>query len=284
VNVFERGSAGGHRLEMKAHDSRLGIEVLFECENGTYRQQRQLVFVEKGGSTKHLPIREGTTSEQLRTEYQRLGVNRPCDVHTVYDPATEQWVETLLKEVFPSATFGEGNIAGTSYQRAVVDIRVTNRYFRAVAKIGFHYFLTQFPEYAGHEPRFSEIRQFIMESSGDVDRANEFIGKREHALLAEMLTPGVHPDGWRAHVLCAETKPGECVAYVQMFVSEDWAAPIYAVRLAPDAALVDCRATGHAYMYYENGHEGKFAGEVITLATMRAQWHPPPLAPVIMSA
>jgi hypothetical protein len=93
---------------------------------------------------------------------------------------------------------------------------------------------------------FSGIRQFILDETAFVDSANAFIGKREHALIGEMLSPGERPDGWRAHVLCAETRPGECIAYVQTFLSEDWPAPIYAVRLAQDAAIIDCRATGHA--------------------------------------
>jgi hypothetical protein len=136
---------------------------------------------------------------------------------------------------------------------------------------------------------FSEIRQFILEEGGGVDRANAFIGKRQNALLNEMLTPGVRPDKWRAHVLCAEIRPGECLAYVQTFLTEDWPAPIYAVRLAHDAAIVDCRAAGHAYMYYGDGYsddrqEGNFSGDALRLETTRADWPPPPLAPVIMSA
>jgi hypothetical protein len=97
------------------------------------------------------------------------------------------------------------------YKGAVGTVVVTPRYFRAVAKIGFHYFLSQFPEYTGREDTFSNIRQFILDETAGADRANAFIGKREHALLGEMLTPGIRPDGWRAHVLCAETRPGECL-------------------------------------------------------------------------
>ena len=52
VNPFYRGSAGGHRLEMKSWDSNLGIEVLFECENSIYHRLRQIrsfaEFLERG--------------------------------------------------------------------------------------------------------------------------------------------------------------------------------------------------------------------------------------------
>ena len=89
VNVFERGSAGGRRLAMKADDAKIGIEVLSECTNGTYRQMRQTVFVEKEGTTKAFPIREGTTVEQLRASYQQLNVAKPFDVYLLYDPETD---------------------------------------------------------------------------------------------------------------------------------------------------------------------------------------------------
>jgi hypothetical protein len=169
------------------------------------------------------------------------------------------------------------------YEGAVGTVVLTNRYFRAVAKIGFHYFLSQFQGFTGHEEMFSDIRQFILDETAGVDRANAFIGKREHALLGEMLTPGVKPNGWRAHVLCAETRPGECLAYVQTFVTEDWPAPIYAVRLAHDAGIVDCVAVGHAYMHIGDGSEGKFSGDALRLETTRSDWAPQPFAPVVQT-
>lgn len=282
VNVFERGSAGGHRLDLRAKDNALGMDVLLEIENGTARQMRQIVFVEKSGRTHHLPIREGSSPEQLRAAFNRLSVVQPCeDVRIFCGPEEKKWVERLIKETWPSATLGEGNLGSTTYQGAVGTVVLTDRYFRAVAKMGFHYFLTQFPEYTGHEPMFSEIRQFILQGGGGVDRANEFIRERAHALLDEMLTPGVRPNGWRAHLLCAEIKPGECLAYVQTFVTENWKAPIYAIRLARDAAIVDCRAAGHAYMYYGNGQEGNFSGDALRLESTRADGPAPPLAPVV---
>ncbi len=285
VNIFERRSAGGHRVDMRSMDKALAVEVALEIVDGQPRQMRQMIFVEHSGKTHILPILEGSTPDQLRAAFQRLGVVQPCaDVRVLFDHVTENWVPQLIQQAWPNGTFGEGTPASTVYEGAVGTVMLTNRYFRAVAKIGFHYFLTRFPEYTGHEPMFSDIRQFILDDAAGVDRTNVFIGKREHALLGEMLNPRVRPNGWRAHVLCAETLPGECLAYVQTFVTEDWPAPIYAVRLAHDVGIVDCRATGHAYMYYGDGPKGNFAGDALTLETTRADWSPPPLKPVVMSA
>jgi hypothetical protein len=203
-------------------------------------------------------------------------------VHILYDPENEVWVQHLIKEAWPRAAFGEDNLASTTSKGAVINVTLTDRYFRAMAKIGFHYFLTQFPQYSGHEPMFSDIRAFILEDGGGVDRANEFIGRREHPLLGEMLT-GARPAGWRAHVLCAEIRPSECFAHMQMFISEDWPAPAYTVRLTREPALFDSRAAGHAYVYYTDGPKGKYSGEASCLTTLRADLPAPPLAPVITS-
>lgn len=285
VNIFLRGSAGGHRVDLRSMDNALGVEVALEIENGQARQLCQIVFLEKSGKTHHLPLRQGSTADELLAAYHRLGVVDPCeDVRVFFGPDEKEWVETLIKQAWPTVTLGEGKLGSTSYQGAVGTVVLTNRYFRSVAKIGFHYFLTQFADYTGHERIFSSIRQFIQDETAGVDRANLFVGKREHPLLGEMLQPGVRPDGWRAHVLCAETRPGECLAYVQLFLTEDWPAPIYAVRLAQDAEIVDCRATGHAYMYFGDGAVGNLAGDALELGTTRANWAPPPFKPVVMSA
>ena len=69
-----------------------------------------------------------------------------------------------------------------------------------------------------------------MEEGGPVTRVNTFIGEREHPLLGRMMG-GARPDGWIAHVLSAEISSEACLAHVQLFVCEDYRAPIYAVRL-----------------------------------------------------
>jgi hypothetical protein len=99
---------------------------------------------------------------------------------------------------------------------------VTDRYFRAMAKSGFHYFLTQFPEYSGSEPCFGGIRNFILDDSGGgLDRVNSFVGIRSPPLLTPMMDGG-RPDGWKAHVLCVEIRDHELLAHVEFFVSQHY--------------------------------------------------------------
>jgi len=281
VNPFYRGSAGGQRLEMKSRDPNLGIDVLLECENGVYHQARQIIFAERSGKVHHIPIREGVTPEQLRTAFEQLDVEKPFDVHLFCDPGEKAWMESLIKAGWPESNLGDrSTMAPTTYHGAKITVVLTDRYFRAVAKIGFHYFLTQFPEYSGHEPMFSAIRSFVLEDGCGVDRANDCVGVRQHPLLGQMLDPRMRPDGWRAHVLCAETTTAQALAHVQMFVSEDWQAPAYTVCLAR-GNFVNSVASGHAYVYYSDGLLGRYSGEAFRLQTTRASFTAPPLGPVV---
>src|SRR6266568_849366 len=50
-------------------------------------------------------------------------------------------------------SLGQAVLGTKNYEKgAVVELQVTDRYYRAIAKIGFHYFLTQFPAFDGSAP------------------------------------------------------------------------------------------------------------------------------------
>lgn len=120
VNVFERGSAGGHRVDLRGMDKALGIEVALGIENGQARQMREIIFVEQSGKTHHLPIRDGTTPEQLRAAYERLGVVKPCaDVRLFCDANERTWVEKLMQAAWPDATFGRISVFSSVQPKAV---------------------------------------------------------------------------------------------------------------------------------------------------------------------
>src|SRR5262249_22124794 len=149
VNPFERGSAGARRLDARAIDPKFGFEIGFEYQNGAFRQLRQIVFAEKSGQVHHLPIRKDMTPQQLLSSYEALGVKSPCEMHVFFDPEEQSWVEDLIKVTWPSVTFGQSSLSSANCEELVVNFQLTERYFRAIAKMGFHYFLTQFPHYSG---------------------------------------------------------------------------------------------------------------------------------------
>jgi hypothetical protein len=91
---------------------------------------------------------------------------------------------------------------------------------------------------------------------------------------------GGRPDGWIAHVLCAEIRYDEILAHVEFFVSRDYRSVVYTVKLGLNDSGGPDAATGHIYRYFGNGPVGKFAGEARPLmVTRRAEGDP--LKPVI---
>src|ERR1041384_7755244 len=281
INPFYRGSAGGFRLEMLAHDPQLGFHVLLECVDGKYQQARQLIFVEESGTAHHLPFIKGITAQDLRTHFEQLHVNKPFVTHIICAPDEVDWVDTLIKEAWPQSTRGTNVSPSTSYQAAVTKVVLTDRYFRAVAKITFHYFLSQFPQFTGHEPMFAKIRGFIFTDGQMVDRANDFVGIRQTPLIGEMMAPGARPSGWRAHILCADSRPDACLGDVQMFLTEDWPAPTYVVTLGTNSAIANSSAVGHAFLYYPDGPRGQYAGETQPLGVSRSRLPPRPPSPAV---
>src|ERR1700730_15233392 len=190
--------------------------------------------------------------ENLRDSFQNLGVAQPADVRLIYDPSEREWLEPLIKAAWPSASLSEKGLGATNYEGAVVELQLTDRYFREIAKIGFHYFLTQFPQYAGSEACFAEIRSFIIDDGGGLDRVNKFVGVRSNALLTPMMDGG-RPDGWIAHVLCVEIRDDEILAHVEFFVSRDYRSVVYTVKLGRNESGALAAATGHIYRYFVNG-------------------------------
>lgn len=262
VNPFYRGSAGGQRLEMLVFDDAAGFPVLMDCENGTYGQARQLIFFAEDGAIHHLPIRADATANHLRNAYERLKMTKLVDVRVVCHDEEWTWIAPVIRDIWPDAMIGDRRALAQSYDGATVTVTVTDRYFRAIAKMGFHYFLTQFPEYCGAEPIFDGIRRYISEA-GSVLEANGVVWKRNTPLLSMLAVPDARPDGWRGHVLAAEAKDGVLFAYVQTFLSPDWPAPIYSIVLGRAEHLPKSR--GHLYVYSSEGQNGKYAGAAYDL-------------------
>lgn len=281
MNPYYRGSAGGRRLEMKAFDPALNCEVALEYSNGQVRQRRELVFLESSGKTYRLPIPDDLRDpEKLLAMYAQFGVTQPAECRMVYDPQEDVWLESLLKAAWPSLSFGESTLGATTYETPTIDVELTDRYFRGIAKIGFHYFLSQFPDLHGSEPCFEGIRRFIIEEGRPVTLANDFIAIREYPLLVEMMG-GARPDGWMGHVLAADTSLGTYRAHIQLFVSKERPAPAYTVHLGSDTIDAAFRGSGHAYVYFPEGRHGKFSGKDHALNVERIAIAPSPLKPVI---
>jgi len=163
VNSFYRGSSGGGRLEMLGTNQETGEERELELVGPkNVRELRCVKLVAEDGSAHTIPIKEGMTPEEFRRKVSALGFK--FFRHAYICAATEEipWMESLFDGFkFEGKTEWTLPTGPVIYGPAAIKFTVTSRYFRAIAKIGFHYFLTKFPRFRGDEPCFSELRNFI---------------------------------------------------------------------------------------------------------------------------
>jgi len=272
VNPFMRGSAGGKRIEATSFDPVAGREVAIEIgSNGQGTQLCAISLIEETtGKTCHIPLHPGMTADQLRTAFNRCTIVAPFRSALSFHPHELEWIERLIHEVWPAVTFqDERTVFSNVIERPLLKFQVTDRYHRAFAKIGFHYFLSQFPQFSGREQMFAAIRQFILEDEVKDEsdgRASRFIVERTTPLLAPLVLGLVPPVGWRAHVIGAEVRPDRFIAHVQMFLSCDWSAPIRTIILAKPATPYTHQAAGHLFLYDSNGSTGNEVGEAKSLS------------------
>jgi hypothetical protein len=116
-----------------------------------------------------------------------------------------------------------------------VDFTVTERYFRDLAEIGFHYFLFQISRYTGAEDIFKDIRKFIM-TDGPLDRIDNFVRRYNGQLLPE-LQMGLKPSEW-FHLTTAEVDEYNLSSRIQLFVGPEYLAPIWRIQLAKNPSPI----------------------------------------------
>jgi hypothetical protein len=119
-------------------------------------------------------------------------------------------------------------------------------YFRALAKIGFHYALKYVPTITGNEGAFRALREFIKDGIGDHD----------HFLT--MCDTASNPSGPRGHVLTAVANPDSpIVVNMQFFAGCKTALPRWRLILGnnPTVLFVE-QVSAHffAYTEEEDGH------------------------------
>ena len=252
---FLRGSAGASPIVLKAPLPDEGLEILWEVNRGTetIRELRQVVLIGTDGESHIIPIPDGMTREEFDLSIKDLPIAAASPVHVFADEDEIEWVESLLSDrggriewhgAKPSSTRG-----------ATFTVEVTNRYFRAIAKIGFHYFLKFTDLFTGAEPCFSGLRTFITQG-GDVE---EFV-RQESTPFVSQLRDGMRPKTC-CHLLASESDYHFLRVRLHFFVCPAHLPPPYVVRLGRNPSrIVHSINTIHTAMYYPRGQQGDHDG------------------------
>jgi hypothetical protein len=266
VNPFYRGSAGGQRLEMVGVNQATGQDVALELVGGNEARELRCATLVADDNTVHvITITDGMTPEQFKKRLMDLGVKKFKTADFSAAPEEIVWVESLMSGLtFDNRTdWAHSTVGPIVYGPARIKFTVTSRYFRCLAKIGFHYFLTKSTLFRGDETQFEDIRDFII-NEGDVDKCRSFVTYNQQP-LAWQLRNGMRLSAW-GHILCAETDYMEFRAKVQLFAGPEAQPNVYTIRLGRNPSrIIYSEGHGDFFAYYAKEDRSEFDGEVSEL-------------------
>ncbi len=236
------------------------FDILWEVEVGTQNvfPARQVIIQGLDGVMRAFPILDWMTESDHLLEVLRDRKLEGCTLISVYAKPDERERVSRVVSCLGDASKVTWSLTNWQPQRIPlqVTVQVTDKYFRAVAKIGFHYTLKQFPDLVGNEPEFKLLRQFIR-SGGD---ESPFVRERRDQFVVNFRL-GLWPTRWM-HILTVERTTNQIISRCQFFAGPHSLPPGYEVFIGHNPARI-ARPTekcAHGFVYLDEetteGYDG----------------------------
>lgn len=257
-NPFREGVGSLGPLEVRIRDPATGDRVLWEfIGHDEVQYVPQIVLRDKDGGRQPILISPTMDPEELKSRVEAAGPD--CDVDYLNaDPEDHPWIKRLLAGIGKQMTGPAEPRRSVRFREPVtVQVRVGPEYFRAIAKIGFHYFLAASSVLQGDEKELEPLRGFILEG-GDVE---SHVKWRKRPILPEV--PAVS-----GHVALAMWEQVRIKVYLQFFLSPDWPRPTtYCVQITDrlPQPLQGRGFIGHLFAYYPGGRSGRCWGQAVQI-------------------
>lgn len=256
AHVYQPEKIGGRHLYMYGPDPETGRDILWQTDRKprTVKEISQLViFDDTGDVTHHIPIPvEMTTGRELGELFQAHSITSISKVQVIAASGDEEWVQAMCKELNWNVDF-QRRKAGR-VPRQFFKGEFGPAYFRALAKIGFHYALRYIPTITGNEGAFRALRDFIREGTGE-----------HHQFLTECKV-ALNPDG-PGHILTAVANPNSpIIVNMQFFAGCKTELPQWRLVLGnnPTALYVE-QASAHFFSYTQEQDGRLTGGEVVAM-------------------
>jgi len=245
------------------HDFEILWELVPDPESPGNRRcapMSQLVFISKDGKTLRLPFRRGRwTVERIRDILKKSGVTGEQIV--VVGNSDEEHAEMkALTDVL--APVGIEREVAPMVNGAEIDgemkAEISEQYVRAIAKVGFHYFLKYFPNFSGMEPEFDEIKTFIYHGKAN----REIVRIVDEPFLKDLQQRGARLNKW-CHLLSAESADRGIEARIQFFAGPEVQPLVWNIVISTKPSEhVQC--TGYAFVYFDDVTE-EYQGQRVEL-------------------
>ncbi|MEN6450376.1 MAG: hypothetical protein ABFC96_07795 [Thermoguttaceae bacterium] len=224
----------------------------------------QVVVRDSQGTDHNIRLFPNMRKEQLQKRLRELAVGEPKEIRCFCGNESEpKDYADLFKAVWPRHalwTDTEPSAAKPEVHRVPVsgEFRTNDAYFRALAKIAFHFYLAHSQRgNRGDEPTFARVRDFIM-NGGNKD---EFF-RDPGGLFFDPFRPpsraigAIVPAKW-CHLLAVNESGGLAVAYLRLFMGpRHLPKPVYVILgQIKSRVLVPRPAWAYAYTYeHVEGH------------------------------
>ncbi len=262
-NIFYEPTMGISPLTVLGKPEGFDFEILWELVTDApgCRPMSQLVFIGRDGKSLQLPFRRGTmTVDRIRATLSERGIEgyQIVAISNAEDEADE--MKVLTDELAPEGKEGELPPLKDGVQmEGEMRAPISSQYLRAIAKIGFHFFLKHFTQFYGLESEFDDIKRFI------------YLGAAERSIVSPLREPfvrelqrGGRMNRW-GHLLSAECSEQGIEARVQFFAGPQVEPIVWRVLIGRNPGrIIYKQAAGYAYLYFEDVG-GEYHGERIQL-------------------
>lgn len=266
LSPFRKGHSGYPPIRMvtilPGYDNETRVEPIGDSTNADILPQ--LILIDAQGNYEELVINnpDCISITEWSLLLKKCFEGKVKDLKAI-EISNEQF--TLIKRVFNKygITFTSEEDVNISPLHAHVlaegCVTYDKRYFRAIAKIAFHYFLLHSKLFDGSEAEFKSIHRFIRYGEGDewnlIEKGNQSIAQDPS---------GRDRPSYYGHVLRTEIASKVISVYVQLFIGHDYMPEWYRVHLSQKMRKVFLQTEefGHYYKYFEPNKRSQYDGEI----------------------
>lgn len=271
-NIFYEPTLGIPPLAVLSKAPGQDFETLWELVGeGKCQPMSQLVFIGKGGESWQLAFRRGTfTAERIRGLLKERGLEANQIVAISNNDSEAEEMKALTDELAPGGKEGQLEPVKDGVQmEGEMKAAISPQYLRAIAKIGFHFFLQHFNQFSGLEPEFDDIKRFIY--LGDANR--KVVEPLRESFVRELQLGG-RLNRW-GHLLSAECRAWGIEARMQFFAGPKVQPIVWRVLIGGNPArIIYEQAIGYGYLYFEDVG-GEYHGERVELTPIERIVAPP---------
>lgn len=260
---FYRGSGGAPPIFVHGHGPGFDHDLLWEVEWGTMNvfPLRQIVFRDEVRGRVPIALLDRTLRDptQLTVQLEEAGIPNavPERVFAAEDeiPAVEALLRT--RGALPPGEWLTTEFKPDVQLRAATLVQVTGSYFRAAAKVVFHYALQALDGLTGSEEEFAPIRAYVMHGEGA-----GFVQESRRQIVANFEF-GQRPTRW-SHIVAAWRDRFAIRGFVQFFAGPESLPFPLEVTLGrnPSALGVRTERVSHAFVIDEVGPGRPLQGHV----------------------